>query len=111
MKPDKYIEGLLRKWGHKWFSEDLDYPHYCKYLKDYRAKGYREEAQDLDLPEVERLAEFMPLNLSPVKIHVLRIRYRQKIRNKRKAARLLGLTEQNYRKYLNSAIRIISDRF
>jgi hypothetical protein len=89
----------------------LGFPPICPYLKDYRPKGYRDSAQDLNMPEVERLAEFMPLHLTPNEITALRARYRQRIRHKRKAARFLGWKEQDYRERLNRAIRKISERF
>lgn len=111
MKVDSYIESLLRKWGAMYFSEDLSYPHRCAYLGAWRSKEDKGAENDLDLPEVERLAEFMPLYLTTMKIHVLRIRYRKKIRHKRKAARLLNISEKRYRECFNSAIRIIQERF
>ena len=117
MKVDRYIEGLLRKWGREWFSIDLGYPHRCAYLKDYRPKGYRQLANDPDRPEVERLAEWMPINLRTIEIDVLRIRYRKKIRHKRKAARYMSrngwpyMTEQRYREYFNDSIRKIEKNF
>ena len=117
MKVDAYIEGLLRKWGREWFSEDLGYPHRCAYLKDYRPKGYRELANDPDRPEVERLAEWMPINLTTIRIHVLRVRYRKRMRNKRKAARWMKrngfpeMSEHRYREYFNDAIRKIQGNF
>ena len=59
MKVDAYIESLLRKWGREWFSEDLSYPHRAAGFQEYRPKGYKEIAHDIDKPEVERLAEWM----------------------------------------------------
>jgi len=111
VKVDKHIETLLRKWGREWFSEDIGYPHICSYLSQYRPQGYRETSQDMDSPEVERLAEWMPVNLTAMRIHVLRIRYRRRIRNKRKAAKALQISERRYREYFNEAIRIIENRF
>ena len=111
MKVDSYIESLLRKWGNEWFSEDLRYPHRCAYLKDYRPKGYKELENDIDRPEVERLAEWMPINLTPMKIHVLRVRYRRRIRNKREAAKALQMSERRYREYFESAIHKIQNNF
>ena len=111
MKVDSYIETLLRKWGREWFSEDIGYPHICSYLKEYRPTGYRETPHDMDGPEVERLAEWMPLNLTTMRIHVLRVRYRRKIRNKRKAAKAMQISERRYREYFNDAIRTIESRF
>lgn len=111
LRVDPQIENLLKKWGRMWYSLDLGYPHRCAYLKDYRPKGYKEETADLDAPEVERLAEWMPWNLNTIHIHCLRIRYRQKVRNKRKAARLLNITEHLYRTRFNEAIRVIEKRF
>jgi len=111
MRVDAHIEGLLRKWGREWFSEDLGYPHRCAYLKDYRPKGYKELEHDMDRPEVERLAEWLPIHLTTMRIHVLQIRYRQKVRHKRKAARLLGMSEKRYREYFNQAILKIQNYF
>jgi hypothetical protein len=117
MKPDSYLEELLRKWGRHWFSENLYYPQRCAYLKQYRPKGYKEETADLDAPEVERLAEFMPLHIGTMGIHCLRVRYRQKIRNKRRAAKYmteklgLSMSEHRYRQVLNNAYRILNERF
>ena len=111
MKLDAYHESLLRKWGDLWFTVDLSYPHRCAYLKEYRPKGYKEEMHDIDMPEVDRLAEFMPLHIGPLGIHCLRMRYRRKVRHKRKAARLMGISEKRYRECLNHAYRIINERF
>ena len=117
MRVDRYLENLLRKWGREWFSEDLSYPHKCAYLKDYRPKGYKEISHDMDAPEVERLAEWMPINLGTMRIHCLRVRYRKRIRNKRRAARWMSkngfpkMSEQRYREYINDAYRIMNERF
>ena len=117
MKLDAYYESLLRKWGALWFSEDLGYPHRCAYLKDYRPKGYKEEMHDMDYPEVERLAEFMPLHIGSMGIHCLRIRYRKRIKNKRRAASYMkkhgfpSMSEHRYRELLNNAFRVINERF
>ena len=111
MAVDSYIESLLRKWGREAESIYLGLPKQCPCFKEYRAKGYREEAIDIDYPEVERLAEFLALNLSPIRISVLRVRYRREIRHKRKAARYMGLSENCYREYFNDCIRVIETRF
>lgn len=111
MKVDSYINSLLAQWGREWFSEDLDYPHLCPYLKEYRPKGYKEEPHNMDRPEVERLAEWMPVNLGRIRIDVLRTRYRKQIRHKRRAARFMGISEDKYRQYFNDAIRTIEARF
>ena len=87
------------------------YPTQCPYLKEYRPKGYKEIAHDMDLPEVERLSEWMTWNLSPLLIAVLRYRYRKQIRNKRRAAKKMGISEFQYRGFYNSAIRTIQERF
>ena len=108
---DKYIEGLLNRWGKFWFSEDLGYPHECVYCKLYRAKGYRSEPYDPIKDEAHRLAEFMPIHLSPLRIGVLRVRYRKNIRHKRKAAKHMGISERRYREYYNDAVGIIEARF
>lgn len=117
MKPDSYLESLLRKWGREWFSEDLGYPHRCSACRDYRPKGYKELGHDIDRPEVERLAEWLPINLSNMRIHVLRARYRKRMRNKQKAAAWMkkngfpSMSERKYREQFNSAIRTIQKRF
>ena len=117
MKVDSYIEGLLRAWGREPDTERLLYPPVCVYLKDYRPKGYKEEAHNMDRPEVERLAEWMPWNLRTMQIWVLKVRYKKQIRHKRKAARWMSrngfpnMTEQRYREDFNAAIRAIEKRF
>lgn len=111
MQVDSYIELLLRKWGQLWYTIYLGYPLVCPACRDYRPKGYREEANDIDSPEVDRLGEFMSENISITCLAVLRVRYRQKIRNKRKAAKYMGLTERKYCDYFKDAIDIIHNRF
>jgi len=108
---------LLKKWGRSYFSLDLGYYHKTPYLKEYLPKGYREDSTDLDYPEVERLAEWMPWNLNCIGIHCLRVRYRKKIYNKQKAASHMKktgfpeMTERRYRESLNTAHRTITERF
>ena len=111
MIPSNYTEVLLEKWGLEWFSEDLGYPHRCPSCSGWRHPGYRVTGVDIDSPVVEQLAMFMPENLSPMKIHVLRVRYRMGIRDKRKAAKRMRISELRYRQYYNQAIDIIETRF
>ncbi len=66
---------------------------------------------NLDGNDAERLAMWMPGNISPMRIAVLRVRYREKIRHKRKASRWMGISEDRYRGYFNDAIRAIENSF
>jgi hypothetical protein len=111
MRVDSYIEDLLRKWGSLPESVYVGIYKRCPYLKEYRPRGYKDSPIDLDRSEVERLADFLSANLSPMRIMVLRVRYRHKVRYKRKAARLLGLSEARYNDYFKDCINAIESRF
>ena len=111
MRVDPYIEVLLRKWGKLPESVYIGYPKQSPCFREYRPKGYRQDLTDLDREEVDRLSEWMSINLSPLHISVLKIRYRKWIRYKRKAARLLGISEKRYREYFNDCIKAIENRF
>ena len=114
MRVDGEIENLLRKWGRD-TGKDAKIGFYdrCPYLKQYRPKGYREEANDMDRPETDRLERFICESFTPLQVAILRIRYRQPgaIRHKRIAARRLGIREKEYREGFNSAVRYITDCF
>jgi len=107
MKVDSYIEMLLRKWGRCWMSEYLGYPRKSPMFSEYIPKGYREEKPDADMPQVERLAEFISDNILDIRYQVLRIRYRVGERNVRKAAKQLGISEHVYNELFKSAIESI----
>jgi len=108
---DNYLEALLRKWGRMPGYVYLGYPRYCVYCREWTAPGFRDDCTDLDADDAERLAMWMPGNVSPVRIAVLRVRYREKVRHKRKAAKWLGISEARYRGYFNDAIRAIESGF
>jgi len=46
-----------------------------------------------------------------MQLAVLRVRYRHRIRFKRKAARKIGISEQKYNEYFDESIKIIERRF
>ena len=79
MRVDSYIESLLRKWGKLPVSVYLGYPRQSPCFREYRPKGYREDATDLDSGEVDRLSEFLAENLRPMQISVLRVRLDQQL--------------------------------
>ena len=109
--PDAYTEALLRSWGNLNFAESLGFPPVCVTFKEYTGAGYRESTFNIDKVEANRLAEWMPLNLTELRIAVLRVRYGQGVGHKRKAAKKLGISERRYRETFNDAIRIIEARF
>ena len=111
VKTDPYIETILRKWGAKPTTLDLGYPKDCPCFKEYRPIGYREDATDLDREAVDDLGDFLTSNLSPIRITVLTVRYRHGVRCKRRASRLIGLSEAKYRKYFRECIQAIEIRF
>jgi len=110
---DKEIEHLLRKWG-KQTGKDAAIGYYKRspYIH-WVPKGYRETPNDMDIPTVDRLESFICQNLDPLKIAVLRIRYRQPggIKHKRIAARRLGIPEKLYREQYNSAVNYLTYNF
>jgi len=108
---DNYLEVLLRKWGKMPGYVYLGYPKTCVYCKEWTPPGFRDDCTDLDADDAERLAMWMPGNISPMRIAVLRVRYREQVRHKRKAARWMGISEERYRGYYNDAIRAIENGF
>ncbi len=110
-KIEQSTEALLNRWGRLHFTEDLGCPKVCVTFKEYQPPGYRESRFDPAHEEADRLAEWMPLNLTRMRILTLMVRYRQGVRHKRKAAKKLVISEKQYREYFNDAIRIIETRF
>ena len=108
---DNYLEVLLRKWGKMPGYVYLGYPKTCVYCKEWTPPWFRDDCTDLDADDAERLAMWMPGNISPMRIAVLRVRYREQVRHKRKAARWMGISEERYRGYYNDAIRAIESGF
>ena len=108
---DNYLEALLRKWGRMPGYVYLGYPRYCVYCREWTAPGFRDDCTDLDANDAERLAMWMPGNISPMRIATLRVRFRERIGHKRKAAKFMGISEAQYRGYFNDAIRAIENGF
>jgi len=113
---DNYTEALLRTWGRLPGYVYLGYPRSCVYCREWTAPGFRDDCTDLDADDAERLSMWMPGNISPMRIAVLRVRYqalgdKPPIRHKRRAARWMGISEERYRGYFNDAIRAIESGF
>ena len=108
---DNYIEGLLNKWGRHYFCENLGTPNPSPMFKEYSPRGFRTTFYDPFKPDVERLGIFMSENLSQMRYLTIKVRYRQDIRHKRRAAKYLRISERQYRDYYNDSIKIIEARF
>ena len=108
---DRYIAGLLNKWGEHYFAERLLYPNPNPMFKEYIPRGYKTNYHDPFKTDIERIGIFMTENLSPMRYQTIKVRFRQGLRHKRMAAKFLRISEHRYREYYNDAINIIELRF